>query len=123
MSRLMKFFLWAVVFLGLALAADQLLLRVPMQQPALAAIRGFYLDFRHRLLGFDGPGPASIEQAIDQAAPPQKKTGPAPAPPVTQNTLDAPRYLWVDADGTLQFAERLEDIPRPYRSKAKPLQP
>ncbi len=133
MSKSLKFLLWALVFLGLLLATDQVLLRVPMQQPALASVRAFYLDFRGRLLRLAGHAPpATIDQLIDQAvqnpAPVTAPVGPATTPrpgataPAQPEAAAAPRYLWVDTAGDLQFADRLEDIPERYRGEARPLE-
>jgi len=132
MSKSLKFLLWTLVFLGLLLATDQVLLRVPMEQPALAAVRGFYLDFRGRLLRLAGHAPpATIDQLIDEAVqspapvstPGRPATAPRPAPaPAQPEAAAAPRYLWVDAAGDLQFADRLEDIPERYRGEARPLE-
>ena len=121
MNKLLKFLLWSVVFLALLLAGDQLLLRVPMRQPALASIRSFYLDFRGRLLHVSGSAPApTIDQVIDREvrSAPAK---PAPAASPAQVAGDEPRYLYVDGEGGLQFADRLEEIPAKYRKSAKPM--
>jgi hypothetical protein len=126
MNKLTKFLLWSVVFLALLLACDQLLLRVPMRQPALATIRSFYLDFRGRLLhlGEHRP-PPTIDQLIDrevQSPPPlpaAKRLAPAAK---TAAPASGPRFLYVDGEGNLQFADRLEDIPRKYRKAARPME-
>ncbi|AMV70780.1 hypothetical protein JCM30471_25870 [Desulfuromonas carbonis] len=133
MSKSLKFLLWALVFFGLLLATDQLLLRVPMEQPALASVRSFYLDFRGRLLRLAGHAPpATIDQLIDQAVqhpapvtpPARPATTSQPAAPAQGKPEAAatPRYLWVDAAGDLQFADRREDIPERYRGEARPLE-
>jgi hypothetical protein len=128
MKKLPSFLLWAIVFFLLLLALDQLWVRVPMQQPALAAVREFYLEFRGRLLHLaGGPAPVTIESVIDQAIPdPPKSPSPLlkPALPVSpaQPATTTPRFLYVDSSGTLQFADRLEDIPAPYRASARPLE-
>lgn len=124
MKRLLKFLLWTLVFCALLLAVDQTLLRVPLQQPALAAVRSFYLDFRQRLIHLGSrPAPASIDAVIEQA---QKKAPPAPgakAPEPASAPAKEPapkgRYLYVDGHGELQFADRLEDIPPPFRREAR----
>jgi len=125
MNKFVKFLLWSLVFLGLLLACDQLLLRVPMQQPALAAVRAFYLDFRGRLIDLgEGRSPATIDQVIDRAVttgpeddgPAQAQAPAAPDPGGTQ-----PHYLYVDGEGNLQFADRLEEIPARYRKEARSL--
>ena len=138
MSKPLKLLLWTLVFLGLLLIADQVLLRVPMQQPALASVRGFYLDFRARLLRLAGHAPVGtidqlIEREVQSPAPATspvrpattpRPAGPAVARPAVARPADAaaPRYLWVDAAGDLQFADRLEDVPERYRGEARPLE-
>lgn len=126
MNKLLKFLLWSVVFLALLLACDQLLLRVPMQQPALATVRSFYLDLRQRLLrlGEHHP-PATIDQLIDREVrsqnPPEKRAAKATGR-ADQEAGNNPRFLYVDGEGNLQFADRLEDIPRQFRSSAREME-
>jgi len=126
MNKLMKFLLWSVVFLALLLACDQLLLRVPMRQPALATVRSFYLDFRGRLLHLDEHRPPpTIDQLIDREvqSPPPVPTAKRLAPAAkTAAPAPGPRYLYVDGEGNLQFADRFEDIPRKYRKAARPME-
>ncbi|BCR06994.1 hypothetical protein DESUT3_40630 [Desulfuromonas versatilis] len=141
-----RFLLWTLVFLALLLAADQALIRLPAEPPALAAVRDFYQDFRRRLVGLvDGGGDRSIEALIEraessparppkperprssaQAKPPASRAAAQPAPPSSsqppQAPVTGPRYLYVDGQGDLQFADSLEEVPAAFRKDAQPLQ-
>lgn len=143
MGRTLKFLLWAAVFCGLLLALDQVLLRVPLRQPGLAAVQDFYRDFRGRLLELGGGAPGSIEAVIDGAPPPSPPGRSVPAdaneapparpdagvapgggqPPPASAAPAGPRYLYVDEDGELRFADTLEEIPQRFRADAQPLEP
>ncbi len=103
--------LWAAVFLALLLAADQALVRLSFGPSLLREFQLCYRDFRCRLPGGFCPpvpqGPETIEAAIAGGS---------------QRTQGAVRsYLYVDGQGTLQFADRLEDVPPAYRIEAQPL--
>lgn len=133
MKRIVSILFHTVLFLGLLLAIDQAFVHLPMDLPGLRQSQSFYRDFRSRLLGLRPGLPGaeiSVEQLIDAAerttvrpqatlpAPTQGPvakagSGPPPAP--------GPRYLYPDAGGQLQFADRLEEIPPQFRSKAQPL--
>jgi hypothetical protein len=102
---------WAVVLLMLLLAADQALVRLTFGPSLLWEFQLCYRDFRCRLPGGFCPpapqAPETIEAAIAGGS---------------QRAQGAVRsYLYVDGQGTLQFADRLEDIPLAYRSEAQPL--
>jgi hypothetical protein len=106
-----RLLLWGAVFLALLLAADQALMRLTFGPSLLREFQLCYRDFRCRLPGgFCSPAPQApetIEAAIAGGS---------------QRAQGAVRsYLYVDGQGTLQFADRLEDIPLAYRSEAQPL--
>jgi hypothetical protein len=130
--------LWSVCFLLLLLALDQMALRLKPTTPLLQELQSSYREFRSRLLGRPAEPPLTIEAVIDRdttrllrkapaAPPPQpapnkhsasvpsKVTKPPAAPPA------ADRYIYVDADGELQFADSLEDIPPALRKDAQPM--
>ncbi len=113
MKRVYRFLLWGLVFLVLLAVCDQLLLRLPATGGGpLPVIRSFYRDFRTRLFSLAGPGgPGSIEGVIEQAA----------APPARRPDK-GPRYLYVDGEGTLHFADSLNDIPPSFRASAQKLE-
>ncbi|RMF44814.1 MAG: hypothetical protein D6751_08460 [Deltaproteobacteria bacterium] len=118
MKKLRRFLLWSLVFLVLLAACDQVLVRLPAGDGALAVVQQFYVDFRSRLFGvITGEAPRSIEQVIEKAAKPP--AAPAKGPSAVPA---GPRYLYVDADGNLQFAESLQEIPAAFRSSAQKLQ-
>ena len=127
----LKWLFWTFLFLVMLVAVDQFFLQVPPLHPAHAAVSRFYQDFRGRLLfmlggedavrqptatrqpedaGSTTPSPDSIEAVIDQQ--------PATPAPEEEN---APRYLYSDAEGQLQFADSLEEIPPRYRRDAQQL--
>ena len=114
MLKLIKYFLWIVVLLALTLGFDQLMLKLPLHAPGLKQIQVFYIDFRTRLFGLvrsdTDQKPASIEAVIE-------KTTPTPK----QSAQEPKRYLYVDASGTLQFADSLQQVPSQYRQDAQPL--
>lgn len=143
MARVLAFLLWSCVFCLSLLLVDQVLMRVPMQQPALAATQRFYRDFRQRLftLGEQVPAP-TIEGLIEKArrepepskpapavAPTSESTkpvksaatpasAPAPAPKAKQS---GPGFVYADERGELHMVERLEQVPGRYRASAQPL--
>ena len=116
MLKLVKYLLWILVLLALCLGLDQLLLRTPLDAPGLAQTQRFYVDFRQRLIRLffaeraQQPG-ASIEGLIEETAPAESVQ---PGPPGN-------RYLYVDDDGVLQFADSLQQVPARYRESAQPL--
>lgn len=116
MLKIGKYFLWVVVTLVLAGALDQALVRMPLAIPGLQQTQAFYIDFRSRLLGLVtgtatvAPLPESIDAVIERS------TAPVVAPVVKSK-----RYLYVDTNGTLQFADSFEQVPAKYRQVAQPL--
>jgi hypothetical protein len=115
MKRLAGFLLWTVVFLVLLLAADQFLLRVPLKAPAYTTARNFYLDFRSGLLH---PKAARKAAPAVSASRREKKRS---APARVASPEPTPRYVWVDGQGELRFADSLAEIPAAFRKEAKPL--
>ena len=114
MLKLLKYFLWVVVILALVVGFDQLMVKLPLHAPGLKQTQLFYLDFRARLGGLvkkdSSPQPDAIEAMIE-------KTAKTPA----KLTNKPSRYLYVDASGTLQFADSLQQVPSRYRQEAQPL--
>lgn len=109
MKKLLRALFWGLVFVLLLGGIDQLLVQTPFEGPLLGSVRTFYLDFRQRLLGLAGPAdaPPSVEATIEQAS-----TSPAVPPQ---------RYVYADAEGALQFADSLAEVPEPFRKDAQPL--
>jgi len=112
MLKLLKYFLWLVVILALVFGFDQLMLKLPLHGPGLKQTQQFYVDFRTRLVGLIKTdttlSPASIESVIEKTAP--------VVPSASKKTN---RYLYVDGDGTLQFADSLQQVPKKYRQDAQ----
>jgi hypothetical protein len=112
MKRFAGILLWSFLFLAILLGMDQFFLRVPGTVPALKEVREFYLDFRGRLFSLVGQErKPSLESVIEQNdAPSHDRPG---------REENAPRYLYVDRKGDLQFADALEEIPPEYRKEAQ----
>lgn len=143
MKRIVSILFHSLLLLLLLLAIDQSFVHLPMTLPGLRQSQNFYLDFRSRLLGMREPileranrpskgAEDSVERLIDaderapvapQAAPKPLAAGEGKATPETPQSKggESPRYLYPDASGQLQFADRLEEIPEALRSKAQPL--
>jgi hypothetical protein len=130
MKSFSRFLLWTLVFALLLLGIDQLLLHVRFELPVYRETRHFYLDLRGRLLGTGPSEPRSVEEAIEpfarhpdrEPAPPLKPAAPAPEPPSGSSPPspeDEPRYLYVDREGNLHFADSLAEVPAPYRDEAR----
>ncbi|HKK01782.1 MAG TPA: hypothetical protein VJ955_06400 [Desulfuromonadales bacterium] len=127
MKRLFAFLAWSLCFFVLLLATDQLFVHVRFPTSGLRTVQNCYLDFRQRLLHLGprhpGPTPAvvpaptappiSIESAIGQSK--------EPAAAKSRDAADAPRYVYVDGHGQLQFAATLKDIPAAFRKGAQRL--
>ena len=129
---------WTFFFLALLFTLDQLALRLQPATPLLQELQSDYREFRSRLLGKTPRQPLTIEAVINaDVTPPVKKPQkvtpkkplkvstqtPKPQPKV-QKSAPAPtaeKYLYVDAEGELQFADSLEEIPTALRNGAQPL--
>lgn len=133
-----KALFWIFCFLALLLTMDQIALRLQPSTPLMQELQSDYREFRSRLFEKKPRQPLTIEAVInaDTSPPvkkPQKVTAQKPhnvsskvSRPQTglQKKTAAPtadKYLYVDADGELQFADGLEEIPAALRSGAKPL--
>lgn len=117
MFKMTRWFIWGLFSLLLLTALDQVLLRVDLPIPGYAEVHEFYVDFRSRLIGLTGNDP--VGQVITSNSQPVKTTRTKDSAP--QKNSAHPRYLYVDADGALQFADSLEEIPLQYRRDAQPL--
>jgi hypothetical protein len=129
MKRILSVLFHSFLFLLCLLAIDQSFVHLPLTLPGLRQSQTFYLDLRGRLLGLGDPvlerakrppkGPeTSVERLIDA----DERAALAPeAKPKSPVAGESPRYLYPDADGQLQFADRLEEIPEALRSKAQRL--
>jgi len=124
---------WCLVLLLILVGIDQLMVRVPMSQPALHAVREFYLDFRARLLHQLPGRPTSIESIIEQDETTAVKA-PAPRPKAATtkpkkvqkkaapaSAAQEPQYFYADAAGELHFVNSLQEVPQRYRPEAQRL--
>ncbi|MCD6270134.1 MAG: hypothetical protein J7J71_08380 [Deltaproteobacteria bacterium] len=114
MLKFLKYFLWLAVLLALAVGFDQLMVKVPLHSPGLKQTQQFYVDFRTRLVGLFGGKTAAPTDVIEAVI---KKT----ATPATASVEKTGRYLYVDSDGNLQFADSLQQVPSQYRQAAQPM--
>jgi hypothetical protein len=117
MKKIRTFIVWTLIFVGLLLAFDLLMVRSTSFPSWLAGVQRFYVDFRGRILNLTTAAPStSIEQVIETTARPgaQQKTGTTPTA--------RQRYVYADAQGLLHFADSLAEVPAAYRSVAQPLQ-
>lgn len=121
MKKIIFMFVWIVSFLLLLLVCDQFLLRYPGKDlPVLNDFQHFYQDFRSRLIKLESQRHASdvstattVEDVLS-----------AREHQVAQETVlpKAVRYLYLDEHGTINFADRLDEIPPALRHSAKPLE-
>lgn len=129
MKRILSILFHSLLFLLLLLAIDQSFVHLPLTLPGLRQSQTFYLDLRGRLLGLGDPvlerakrppkGPDnSVERLIEADQRPALAPKTTPKSPAAG---ESPRYLYPDAAGQLQFADRLEEIPEALRSKAQRL--
>ncbi len=114
MKPFSRIFIWTLVFFGLLLGMDQFFLRVPATVAGWREVRTFYLDFRGRLVALpETKGQPTVEKLIDQAQ--------APVRPTVSRPSGGPGFLYMDGQGTLQFADNLEEVPAAFRSKTQRL--
>jgi len=119
MKKLRNFIVWSLVFVGLLLAFDLLMVRTTALPPWAAGVQRFYVDFRGRIFNLvGGAQTVSIEQVIATSAQPEQ----AQATKQTTGSNTAQRFLYADADGALHFADSLNEVPKQYRAAAQPLQ-
>lgn len=115
MLKFIKYLLWVVVIISLTAGLDALMSGPRMQTPGLKESQKFYVDFRSRLLGlFSIGGKPGATDGIEKVI--EKSAGPGAEIPARQT-----RYLYVDKDGALQFADSYQQVPARYRKDAQPL--
>ncbi len=127
MKRIVSIVIHILLFLVLLVGIDQAFVHLTLELPGLRQSQTFYRDFRNRLLGLGWPGfqgglsslpilgPETVSPSA-AAPPPREQTAPVQQQPA------APRFVYPDAGGQLQFAERFEDVPPEFRDKAQPLE-
>ena len=114
MLKLFKFFIWIIVVLALAVGFDQFMVRTPLNVTGLKETQIFYVDFRQRLIRLINNGQRSASddiQAVIERSNEQKKV----------EEQSASRFVYVDRNGELQFADSLKDVPAEYRENAQPM--
>ncbi len=133
MFKLFRYFLWLVVICAMSLSFDQLMVSLPLTTPGLAETQKFYVDFRHRLANviLDHKNPTTTIPPTVQRSQPKSPAKAAKNPDTIASVISktavakvkktANRYLYVDGQGDLQFADHLEQIPKRYRDSAQAL--
>jgi len=133
-------FLWVGVFIFLLVVVDQIFLHYRgFEQPFVRDMQKFHADFRQRLFGEPQQPPAEapmpqrpvapaaadkkavsidalVEREIGRAV--QQKGAQTKTPPADDAVL---RYIYIDAQQNIQFAQRLEEVPASLRASARPV--
>jgi hypothetical protein len=125
--------MWLVVFVLLLVVLDQVLLRHRgFEQPFLRDVQEFHADFRRRLFGSPRMQPSEPEPAPSPSPRAETSAGTRSVDAVVEREitratrettspaqLDADdgalRYIYLDAEQNIQFAERYEEIPPQFR--------
>ncbi|MDY0186087.1 MAG: hypothetical protein RBR43_09435 [Desulfuromonadaceae bacterium] len=141
MRRLVFGFLWVGVFVLLLVVVDQVFLHYRgFEQPFVRDMQKFHADFRQRLFGLPHVRPpatapkqqeqvspvpvekkaasmdALVEREIERAG---RKQGVQAKAAVADDAVL--RYIYMDAQQNIQFAQRLEEIPTALRASARPV--
>jgi len=114
MLKLFKYFLWLVVIATLIIGFDRLLVLVPLKAPGLNETQTFYTDFRSRFFNLFVDNQRKQQDKIKRVI--EKSAVLEPQAPEKSS-----RYLYVDENGALQFADNLQQVPFKYRHNAQPL--
>lgn len=111
MKKIGSALLWTFVFFSILFAFDQAMVHLSIKRKGPAEIRDIYLDFRKRLFSLAAPSQEiTIESVIE------KKTEPPPSKPKA-----AQRFIYVDQNGDIHFADTLKEVPSAYRKDAQPI--
>ena len=131
MKKITFAMVWVVSFLLLLLVCDQFLLRYPGENtPLFSDFQHFYQDFRQRVikLGFHVESNHVESKRAPMATTVKNRTTVEEVLAVRadevllpKSTANGVRYIYVDGDDTLSFADRWEDIPPALRAGAKQL--
>ncbi|MDY0189111.1 MAG: hypothetical protein RBR22_00100 [Desulfuromonas sp.] len=122
MKKITFALVWLISFVLLLLVCDQFLLRYPgTDNPILHDFQSFYKDLRKRVLALDYHGqPHSVQQTIIEHG--GNKSIPEILDEVAEpDAAEIGRYIYVDEQNTLNFADSLQQIPAHLRASAKKL--
>jgi len=123
MKKITFAIVWLISFILLLLVCDQFLLRYPgADTPMLGEFQSFYKDLRQRVLALEfNAQPHSVQQVIaDRSANESGHRG-AVVSETIRGASDIGRYIYVDENNTINFADSLEQIPDHLRPSAKKL--
>lgn len=121
MKHLFIWVLWAVVIVGVCVAADQILLRYSMDSPIYGAGQTFYKDFRGRFIQLVKNKDHRLKAANESLPPTLPPTGQKKMKPLLQGETEPGGYVYTDKEGGLHLTTRLDEVPKAYRATAKPL--
>lgn len=123
MKGLFIWLLWGVLIAGVCVAADQLLLHSSVDSPTLAAAQTFYRDFRVRIIHLVKKDEHRLEALIPESPTLRRPAGPAETSKSLPVLTPKPGgYVYSDKDGGLHLTTRLDEVPKEYRARARPLQ-
>lgn len=109
--KFIRFIFWLLALLILVVVGDRVLMQHSFDAPGVKPAQQFYRDFRERLLTLHRSTRSGDEigQTIDQEV-------------LRQEPVKSSRYLYVDSNGTLHFADSLQQVPAAYRRDAQVLE-
>jgi hypothetical protein len=122
MKKITFALVWLISFILLLLVCDQFLLRYPgADNPMLSDFQSFYKDLRKRVLALDYHSqPHSVQQVITEHSS-NKSVPEILDDAAVSDEADIGRYIYVDEQNTLNFADSLHQIPVQLRASAKKL--
>ncbi|MBN1957949.1 MAG: hypothetical protein JW773_07100 [Desulfuromonadales bacterium] len=123
MKKITFAIVWLVCFLLLLLVCDQFLLRYPgADTPMLSEFQSFYQDLRQRVLALEYHSqPHSVQQVISEHSTKKIVSKGQEDENGAQDETDIGRYIYVDENNTLNFADSLEQVPANLRASARKL--
>lgn len=122
MKHLFIWLLWALVIAGVCVVGDQFLQRSSLNSPIYDAAQTFYQDFRGRIISFVKKNDLQREGVTERWSPPTLPALGKKVNPRIQPEQQPSGYVYSDKDGGLHLTSRLDEIPKEYRTAAKPLQ-
>jgi hypothetical protein len=122
MKRLIIWLVWALAIAGVCVAGDQLLLHFSMSSPIYRSAQTFYQDFRGRLIQLARKEDHRLEAVPESWPPPLPPVIREKIAPLLPRAAESGGYVYADKAGELHMTTRLDEVPKEYRARAKPLQ-